>query len=47
MVDHRASQVETLLDVLKEINPKFKVLGVAEVNGIMTYITDDEGVDRV
>ena len=38
LVTHRASQVETLFDVLEEIDPKLKALGVVETNGIMTYI---------
>ena len=46
-MNHREVQVETLFDVLEDIDPKLKALGVVEINGIMTYIADDEGVDRV
>jgi len=47
MVNHRTSQVEILLDVLEEIDPKLKALGVVEVDGTMTYIADGEGVNHV
>jgi len=38
-VNHRANQVEILFEVLEDINPKLKALGVAEVDG-MAYTAD-------
>lgn len=47
MVNHRTSQVETLFEVLEDIDPKLKALGVVEVDGTMTYVADGEGVKHV
>ena len=47
MVNPRVKQVETLFDVLEEIDPKLKALGVVEVNGTMTYVAKGEEVERV
>lgn len=41
MVNHRASQVETLFDVLEDIDPKLKVLGIVEAEGSITYAGND------
>lgn len=43
MVNHRASRVETLFDVLEETDPKLMALGVVEINHKMTYIPDHAG----
>lgn len=42
MVNHRVIQVETLLEVIEDMEPKLKVLGIVEENGTMTYKTTDK-----
>ena len=42
MVNHRMIQVETLLEVIEDMEPKLKVLGIVEENGTMTYKTTDK-----
>lgn len=37
MVNHTEVQVETLFDVLEDIDPKLKALGIVEINGITAY----------
>ena len=46
MVHHRVKQVETLFDVLEEIDSKLKALGIVEVDGVITYVAGME-VDHV
>lgn len=47
LVNHRASQVETLFDVLEDIDPKLKTLGIIEVNGIMTHAADEQRANQL
>lgn len=47
MVNHRVIQVETLLEIMEDIDPKLKVLGVVETNGKMAYVTDTEETGNV
>ena len=42
LVDHRASQVETLFGELEYIEPRLKALGIIETNGVMSYVADEE-----
>lgn len=42
MVNHRASQVETLVDVLEKLDPKLKALGVVESGSSMTCVVDGQ-----
>ncbi len=37
LVSHREVQVEILFDILEDIDPKLKALGIVEVHGIMTH----------
>ena len=46
MVNHREVQVETLFEILEDIDPKLEALGIIEVNSIMTYVVDGEGVSH-
>jgi hypothetical protein len=46
-VNHRVIQVETLLEVMEEIDPKLKALGVVETNGTITYVADAEETNNV
>lgn len=41
MVDHRASQVETLFDELEYLEPRLKALGVVEGHGTTIYVAND------
>jgi len=41
MVNHRASQVETLFDALEEIGPKLKALGAVGVDGTIAYAAEE------
>lgn len=42
LVNPRVKQVETLFDVLEDIEPKLKALGIIEVNGTIRYVANDE-----
>jgi hypothetical protein len=46
-VNHRVIQVETLLEVMEDISPKLKALGIVEVGDEMTYFADSEEVRNV
>ncbi len=37
MVNHRVIQVETLLEVMEDIDTKLKALDIIEIDGVMTY----------
>ena len=36
-MNHRAIQVETLLEVIEDMDTKLKTLDIIEINGVMTY----------
>jgi hypothetical protein len=46
MVNLKTKQVETLFDVLEDIDPKLKALGIIEVGNLMTYVPDGEEATR-
>jgi hypothetical protein len=46
-VNHRTKQVETLFDVLEDIDPKLEALGIVEINGVMSYNKGADGADHV
>jgi hypothetical protein len=46
-VNSRTKQVETLLEVIEDMDPKLKALGIVEVEGEMTYAADAEGAKNV
>jgi hypothetical protein len=41
------NQVETLFDVLEDIDSKLEALGIVEVDGATAYNKDANGVDHV
>jgi len=38
LVNHGEVQVETLFEVLEDMDPQLKALGIVEISGIMTYV---------
>jgi hypothetical protein len=46
-VNRRTKQVETLFDVLEDIDSKLEALGIIEINGAMVYNKGTDGVDHV
>lgn len=47
LVNRRTKQVETLFDVLEDIDPKLEALGIVEINGAMVYNKGTDEVDHV
>lgn len=45
MVILTTKQVETLFEVLEDVNPKLKALGVVEIKGTMTYLESAQLVE--
>jgi len=46
-VNYRVIQVETLLEIMEDIDPKLQALGIVEMNDRMTYVTDAEETSNV